>query len=80
MEIERGDYRVPYFTKPRTEMLTEWHSKGSKNKRRTASQTKCQTILPEAYQMTPEKQTDNLPTAYRDGHREVDYEPTKAII
>jgi hypothetical protein len=32
-----------------------------KNYRRTAYRTECQTTLPEAYQMTTEKQTDILP-------------------
>jgi len=52
------DYREPYRTKPLTKMLSEWRTEGSRNYRRTA----CGTTLPEAYQMTTEKQsTQTLP-------------------
>jgi len=61
MEIEREDYREPNRTKPLMEMFTEWHTEGSRNYRRTACRTECRATLPEFYQMTTEKPTDNLP-------------------
>jgi len=48
-------------TKPLIEMLTECHNKSSRNHLRTVFQLKCQTNIPEAYQMTTEKPMDVLP-------------------
>jgi hypothetical protein len=61
MEIEREDYWEPNRAKPLLEMLTEWHTEGSRNYGRTTYRTECRTILPEAYQMTTEKPMDILP-------------------
>jgi len=58
---DREDYRKPYRTKPTTKTLTEWRTKGSRNYRRTAFRTECQSSLPETYQMTTEQQTDIQP-------------------
>jgi hypothetical protein len=60
MEIKRADYRELYRTKPLTEMLTEWRTEGSRNYRRTAYRTECETTVPKAYQITTEKPTNIL--------------------
>jgi hypothetical protein len=52
---DREDYREPYSTKPLTKMLTELRTEGSRNFRRTAYRTDCETTLPAAYQLTTDR-------------------------
>jgi len=49
MEIEWEDYREPNQIKPLLEMITEWHSEGSRNNGQTAYRTESWITLPEAY-------------------------------
>jgi len=58
---DREHFQEPYRTKPVTKTLTEWHTERSRNYRWTAYRSECQSSLPEAYQMTAEKQIDILP-------------------
>ena len=58
---DRADYQELYHTKPLTKMLTEWFTGWSRNYRRTAYGTECETTILEAYQMTTSKPRNILP-------------------